>query len=221
VTSREEAQGEFRAHVHVTTRDGSEADLTGASIHRLTRQAGQHCVAPDGLGTPIDNDATGKLFSMQLGLSYEQTFASEQDGVPLATSGVSGIFMHPGLSCNAQRTALLPLLDGPKERATKATIKGLRHGCTCTTGARKSTSITRSPEDVKVLELKPDHAVVRRFDERDQDALCGPAENKTAPQYAQTFRRKLLLAICRNRGHRCRQRTASASARHEASCIRG
>ena len=47
--------------------------------------------------TPIDDDATGKLFSLQLGLSYEQTFASEQNGMPVADSGASGIFMHPGI----------------------------------------------------------------------------------------------------------------------------
>jgi hypothetical protein len=47
--------------------------------------------------TPIDDDARGKLFSLQLGLSYEQTFASEQNGVPLANSGASGVFMHPGI----------------------------------------------------------------------------------------------------------------------------
>jgi hypothetical protein len=47
--------------------------------------------------TPIDDDAKGKLFSLQLGLAYEQTFASEQNGVPLADSGASGVFMHPGI----------------------------------------------------------------------------------------------------------------------------
>jgi hypothetical protein len=47
--------------------------------------------------TPIDDDATGKLFSMQLGISAERTFASEQNGVALADSGASGIFMHPGI----------------------------------------------------------------------------------------------------------------------------
>ena len=47
--------------------------------------------------TPIDDDARGKLFSLQLGLSYEKTFASEQNGVALPTSGASGVFMHPGI----------------------------------------------------------------------------------------------------------------------------
>jgi hypothetical protein len=47
--------------------------------------------------TPIDDDATGKLFSMQLGMSYERTFASEENGVTLPTSGASGLFMHPGI----------------------------------------------------------------------------------------------------------------------------
>jgi hypothetical protein len=47
--------------------------------------------------TPFDDDARGKLFSLQLGMSYERTFASEQDGVALADSGASGIFLHPGI----------------------------------------------------------------------------------------------------------------------------
>src|SRR5712691_3331119 len=47
--------------------------------------------------TPIDDDATGKLFSIQLGMSAERTFASEQNGLARADSGASGIFMHPGV----------------------------------------------------------------------------------------------------------------------------
>jgi hypothetical protein len=34
VTSREEVQGEYRVHVHVTTIDGHAADLTGTSTHQ-------------------------------------------------------------------------------------------------------------------------------------------------------------------------------------------
>jgi hypothetical protein len=47
--------------------------------------------------TPIDDEASGKLFSLQLGLSEERTFASEENGLPLANSGASGVFMHPGI----------------------------------------------------------------------------------------------------------------------------
>jgi hypothetical protein len=47
--------------------------------------------------TPIDNESTGKLFSLQLGSSYERTFASEINGVPLSDSGASGVFLHPGI----------------------------------------------------------------------------------------------------------------------------
>jgi len=47
--------------------------------------------------TPIDDEARGKLFSLQLGVSYERTFASEVDGVPQADSGSSGVFIHPGI----------------------------------------------------------------------------------------------------------------------------
>jgi hypothetical protein len=34
ITAREEVDGEYRVHVHVTTRDGSQADLTGTSTHQ-------------------------------------------------------------------------------------------------------------------------------------------------------------------------------------------
>jgi hypothetical protein len=47
--------------------------------------------------TPIDDEAKGKLFSLQLGVSEERTFASEENGLPLADSGASGLFMHPGV----------------------------------------------------------------------------------------------------------------------------
>jgi hypothetical protein len=46
---------------------------------------------------------------MQLGLSYEQTFASEQNGVSLATSGASGSFMHPGIVLQFFGLVSLPL----------------------------------------------------------------------------------------------------------------
>ena len=66
-------------------------------VHDGLRDSGNMFAGGGIAYTPIDDDATGKLFSMQLGLSYENTFASEQNGVPLAASGASGIFMHPGI----------------------------------------------------------------------------------------------------------------------------
>jgi len=51
--------------------------------------------------TPIDDDASGKLFSLQLGLSHERTFAAEHDGIALTDSGGSGIFLHPGVVVSA------------------------------------------------------------------------------------------------------------------------
>jgi len=47
--------------------------------------------------TPIDDEEHGKLFSMQLGMSYERTFQSEEHGLPVADSGASGVFVHPGI----------------------------------------------------------------------------------------------------------------------------
>ena len=47
--------------------------------------------------TPIDDEEHGKLFSMQLGLSYERMFQSEDNGLIVPDSGASGVFIHPGL----------------------------------------------------------------------------------------------------------------------------
>jgi len=47
--------------------------------------------------TPIDDEEHGKLFSLQLGLSYERTFQSEENGITVADSGSTGVFIHPGV----------------------------------------------------------------------------------------------------------------------------
>jgi hypothetical protein len=47
--------------------------------------------------TPIDDEPNGKLFSLQLGLSYERTFQEMENGLTVAESGASGVFMHPGV----------------------------------------------------------------------------------------------------------------------------
>ena len=47
--------------------------------------------------TPIDDEDRGKLLSFQLGMSYERMFQSEDNGIPVADSGASGVFIHPGI----------------------------------------------------------------------------------------------------------------------------
>ena len=61
------------------------------------RQSGNLFAGVGTAWTPIDDDVTGKIFSVQVGLSHERTFAIEQDGIPLPDSGGSGMFVHPGL----------------------------------------------------------------------------------------------------------------------------
>jgi hypothetical protein len=65
--------------------------------HNGLRDSGNMFAGTGVAWTPIDDDTRGQLFSLQLGLSYEETFASEINGVPQADSGASGIFMHPGV----------------------------------------------------------------------------------------------------------------------------
>src|SRR4029077_10912889 len=45
--------------------------------------------------TPIDDEEKGKLFSLQLGLSYERMFQSQENGITVPDSGASGVFIHP------------------------------------------------------------------------------------------------------------------------------
>jgi hypothetical protein len=66
-------------------------------VHEGLRDSGNMFAGTGVAYTPIDDDASGKLFSMQLGLSYERTFKSEFLGVPVPDSGASGVFVHPGL----------------------------------------------------------------------------------------------------------------------------
>ena len=47
--------------------------------------------------TPIDDLQTGRLVSIQVGLSHERTFPQEQSGADLTNSGGSGVFVHEGL----------------------------------------------------------------------------------------------------------------------------
>ena len=61
------------------------------------RESGNVFFGTGGAWTPIDNLQTGRLVSLQVGLSHERTFAQRQNGVPLATSGGSGIFAHQGV----------------------------------------------------------------------------------------------------------------------------
>jgi hypothetical protein len=66
-------------------------------VHDGVRDSGNMFAGTGVAWTPIDDESRGKLFSLQLGLSYEETFASELNGLPVAESGTSGIFLHPGL----------------------------------------------------------------------------------------------------------------------------
>ncbi len=68
-----------------------------AGEYRAVRQSGNAFVGLGAAWTPIDDEDNGKLFSLQVGLSNEHTFAVERGGVPLPDSGGSGVFVHPGI----------------------------------------------------------------------------------------------------------------------------
>ncbi len=66
-------------------------------VYNGVRDSGNTFAGAGVAWTPIDDEARGKLFSLQLGMSHERTFASEENGVELADSGASGVFLHPGI----------------------------------------------------------------------------------------------------------------------------
>ena len=71
--------------------------------YRGTRPSGNVFAGGGVAWTPIDDDAAGKMFSLQLGLSHERTFASEENAIPDVDSGSSGTFVHPGVVASATR----------------------------------------------------------------------------------------------------------------------
>src|SRR5262249_32090628 len=66
-------------------------------IYNGLRDSGNAFAGTGVAWTPIDDEVQGKLFSLQLGASYERTFASEQNGMTVPDSGSSGVFLHPGI----------------------------------------------------------------------------------------------------------------------------
>jgi len=66
-------------------------------VYEGTRDSGNTFAGGGIAYTPVDDEERGKLFSLQLGISHEVTFQSEENGVPVAESGASGVFIHPGV----------------------------------------------------------------------------------------------------------------------------
>jgi hypothetical protein len=66
-------------------------------VYNGTRDSGNTFAGGGIAYTPVDDEERGKLFSLQLGVSHEVTFQSEENGVPVADSGSSGVFIHPGI----------------------------------------------------------------------------------------------------------------------------
>jgi hypothetical protein len=76
--------------------NGMLAQVDGANVP-VTRQNGNFFTGTGIAYTPIDDDAAGHLFSMQLGLSYEKTLAMQEFGKQVANTAASAVMMHPGL----------------------------------------------------------------------------------------------------------------------------
>jgi hypothetical protein len=68
-----------------------------AGLYKGERESGNLIAGTGVAWTPSDDEARSRLFSLQLGLSHERTFAVEQDGLALPDSGATGVFLHPGV----------------------------------------------------------------------------------------------------------------------------
>ena len=79
------------------------------------RQSGNVFAGVGTAWTPIDVDESSKIFSVQVGLSHERTFAIEQDGIPLPDSGGSGVF---SFLCPSRRRGTPKTIDNAKAAGT-------------------------------------------------------------------------------------------------------
>ena len=66
-------------------------------VYKGTRESGNVFLGAGGAWTPIDDLNTGRLVSLQIGVSHERTFAQEQDDRIMPNSGGSGVFAHNGV----------------------------------------------------------------------------------------------------------------------------
>lgn len=66
-------------------------------VYEGGRESGNVFFGAGSAWTPIDDLGTGRLVSLQLGLSHERTFAQEQNGRATPNSGGSGVFAHEGV----------------------------------------------------------------------------------------------------------------------------
>ena len=83
-------------------------------VYRGTRESGNLFFGGGAAWTPLDNLQTGRLVSLQTGVSHERTFAQRSGGVPALGSGGSGLFVHEGLVWGVnQRAQIFALVSIP------------------------------------------------------------------------------------------------------------
>lgn len=83
-------------------------------VYRGTRENGNVFFGGGAAWTPLDNLQTGRLVSLQTGVSHERTFKQRSGGVPVSASGGSGVFVHEGLVWGVnQRAQIFALVSIP------------------------------------------------------------------------------------------------------------
>ena len=89
--------------------------------YKGTRESGNVFVGTGGAWTPVDNLASGRLVSLQLGLSHERTFAQQANGVERLNSGGTGIFLHQGVVLGVnERIQIFALVSLPIQQRWRA-----------------------------------------------------------------------------------------------------
>ena len=89
--------------------------------YKGTRESGNIFVGTGGAWTPVDNLQTGRLVSLQVGVSHERTFAQRENGVARLNSGGTGVFIHQGVVVGVNdRIQLFGLVSLPVRQQWRA-----------------------------------------------------------------------------------------------------
>jgi hypothetical protein len=76
-------------------------------VYKGVRESGNVFVGGGAAWTPVDDTQSGRLFSLQIGLSRETTFREEVEGVPITESGGWGVLVHPTIMWGASEHLMI------------------------------------------------------------------------------------------------------------------
>jgi hypothetical protein len=77
------------------------------AVYKGVRESGNVFVGGGAAWTPVEDPQTGRLFSLQMGLSRETTFREEVDGLPITESGGWVVLVHPTIMWGASENLMV------------------------------------------------------------------------------------------------------------------